>query len=282
MRLFPGGLPAALGLIAAVGAAPGVRAAPATQIQDAVARVVVVPEARPDVKVEILKANPRFPLRVWRFAGRTHIDGGLDHRIRGCRMRDGQPSALVAGIDETPYDAMPEVLIRTPMAARVFVSGAVWGAVGRSDLLEFSNAGCGDWVIANVRGRMKLSLEGAGGARAGQAKSAELYSDGAGNISTREIAGGVIAMTAASGGIDVASVGGAFNARVAGPGSVRAAAGRVSSMQATVAGSGGVTLDGVAGALNASILGSGDVRVTKVTGPVSKAIIGTGVVRVGS
>lgn len=281
MRQFAGGLAAALGLIAAVGA-PCAGAAPATQVRDAVARVVVLPEARSDVEVEIFKADRRLPLRVWRFAGRTYIEGGLGRRIRDCSVRSGEPSVFVAGIGQTAYDAMPQVLIHTPMASRVFVSGAVWGSIGRSDSLEFSNAGCGDWTIGNVRGRMRLSLEGAGAARAGQAGSAELYSDGSGAIVTREIAGGVVAMTAASGPIDVASVGGPFNARVAGPGSIRAAAGRVSVMQATVAGSGDVVLQGIAGTLNASILGSGDVTVSKVTGPVTKAVIGTGSVRVGS
>jgi hypothetical protein len=272
---------AALGFVAA-GAATGAAAAPATQIRDAVARVVILPEQRSDVKVEVYRSNPRLPLRVWRFAGRTHIDGGLAHRIGQCHMHGGQPSVVVAGLGETPYDSMPQVLVRTPMTARVFVSGAVWGSMGRSDNVEFSNAGCGDWTIANVRGRMHLSLAGAGGVKTGVAGSAELDSDGSGAIATREIAGGVTAMTAGSGQIDVASLNGVFNVSIAGSGSVRAAGGHATNMQATVAGSGGVTFDGIAEALKASILGSGDVKVTRVTGPVNKAVIGSGVVRVGS
>ncbi len=282
MRQHLGPLAASISLMASLGAATAAAAAPATQVHDAVVRVVVSPEARSDVKIDIIKANPRLPLRVWQFAGRTHLEGGLAGRIGACHMRGGQPSVFVKGLGDIPYDALPQVLIHTPMAARVFVGGAVWGSVARSDSLEFSNAGCGDWMIGNVRGHMTLSLEGDGGVRTGQAGAAGLYSDGSGAISTREIAGGVVAITAGSGNIDMASVSGPFNVKVAGSGSVRAAGGAVSVMQAQVAGSGGVTLQGVAQTLKASILGSGDVRVTRVTGPVTKVVIGSGAVRIGS
>jgi len=92
----------------------------------------------------------------------------------------------------------------------------------------------------------------------------------------------VAAMDVGSGDIDVASVNGPFNVRIAGSGRVRAASGRVSLMQASIAGSGGVLLNGVAGQLHASIMGSGDVRVARVTGGVTKAVMGSGEVRVGS
>jgi hypothetical protein len=278
MRQFLGAIATALGL----GAAWAAAAAPAAEIRNAVARVVVSPEVRSDIKVEVIRANPRLPLRIWSFAGRTYIDGGLEHRIGGCRTRAGAPSVLIRGLGETPYDAMPQVIIHTPMDARVFAGGAIWGAVGRSDSLEFANAGCGAWQLANVRGRMKLTLAGSGDARTGQAGSAELYTAGAATISTRDVASGVTAVNLGSGGIDIASVNGPFTARIAGSGSVRAAAGNVSDMHAAIAGSGDITLDGVAGALKASIVGSGDVRVTRVIGPISRAVIGSGVVRVGS
>ena len=89
-------------------------------------------------------------------------------------------------------------------------------------------------------------------------------------------------MNVGSGDIDVAAVNGAFDVRIAGSGRVRAAAGHASAMQASIAGSGGVALDGVADSLKASVVGSGDVRVTRVLGPVSKAVIGSGDVRFGS
>jgi hypothetical protein len=233
--------------------------------------------------VVVTKANPLLPIRVSRFGGRIFVSGGLGRRIGGClRKPQGRATVLISGIGETPYSALPQVVIHTPLDARVYVAGAAWGAVGRSESLEFSNAGCGDWVIANVRGRMRLSLAGAGGVRAGRAGRAELYSAGAGAIATRSIAGGVTAMSTDSGAIDIGEVDGPFTARVAGSGAIRAAAGRVTRLQATIAGAGDVTLAGTAQSLNASIFGSGDVRVTRVTGSVVKSVIGTGKVRIGA
>jgi hypothetical protein len=278
MRQFAGTLVAGAALFVAVAA----EAAPAVEIRNAAAQVIVTPEPRSDIKVELVRTNARLPLRIWRFAGRTFVDGGLQHRLRGCRIHGGAAGATIAGVGETPLSTLPEVVIHTPLDARVFAGGAVWGSVGRSNDLEFANAGCGEWVIANVRGRMKVSLAGTGAARTGQSGSAELYSAGAGSISTREVADGAVAMNFGSGQIQIASVNGPFTARIAGAGSVRAAAGRVSAMQAQVAGSGGISLDGVADRLQASIVGSGDVRVGRVTGPVRKDIIGSGIVRVGS
>jgi hypothetical protein len=89
-------------------------------------------------------------------------------------------------------------------------------------------------------------------------------------------------MNVGSGDIDIASLNGPLNVRIAGSGQVRVAAGRATSMQASIAGSGGVTLNGVAGSLRATVMGSGDVRVARVTGAISKSVMGSGVVQVGS
>ncbi len=279
MRWFTGALTAAGGL-ALAGAA---MAEPSVDINHAVARVVVSPEPRTDIKVEIVRANPRLPIRVWSFLGRTYVDGGFaGYRVHGCRGPVAQPSAFVAGIGEVGPDAMPQILIHTPMDASVNAGGAVFGQVGRSGSLELANAGCGDWQVGNVRGKMTVNVAGSGSVRTGQAGAAELRVAGSGSIVTREIAGPVVAMNVGSGDIDVASVQGAFNARIAGSGHVRVAGGHASAMQASIAGSGDIALAGVADSLNASVVGSGDVRVLRVTGPVHKAVVGSGDVRIGS
>jgi hypothetical protein len=79
----------------------------------------------------------------------------------------------------------------------------------------------------------------------------------------------------------VASVFGPVDARVAGPGGITIGGGSVTTMTVSIAGSGAVTLRGVAQSLKASIAGSGDVAVAKVTGPVTKQVFGSGAVRVG-
>ena len=279
MRWFTGALAAAGGLCLAGTA----MAAPRVSIEHAAVRVIVSPEPRSDIKVEIVKANPRLPLRVWSFLGETHVDGGFAAvRVRECHGPVGAPSVFVAGIGEVNADAMPKILIHTPMDARIGAGGAVFGQVGRSDTLELANAGCGDWQVGNVRGKMRITVGGSGSVRTGQAGSADLSVAGAGSIITHDVAGAVEATNVGSGDIDVASVQGPFNAQIAGSGHVKAAGGHASAMHASVAGSGDIALQGVADSLNASVMGSGDVRVLRVTGPVHKAIVGSGDVRIGS
>lgn len=279
MRWFTG----ALAVAGACGLAGAGAAAPAVDINHAVARVIVSPEPRTDIKVEIVRANPRLPIRVWSFMGRTYVDGGLSGaRLRGCHGPVSAPGASVLGVGEVSADDMPRLLIHTPMDARVAAGGAVFGQVGRSASLELSNAGCGDWQAGNVHGRMKVNVAGSGSVRAGQAGSADLRVAGSGSIATHDVAGRVEATNVGAGDIDVASVQGPFNARIAGSGHVKVAGGHASAMQASIAGSGDIALQGVADSLNASVVGSGDVRVLRVTGPIHKAVVGSGDVRIGS
>jgi hypothetical protein len=279
MRRSLGALAVGAGLLTAGAAC----AAPIVQIDHAVVRVIVSPERRADIKVDILKTNPRLPLRVWTFLGETHVDGGFaaDH-VRDCRGPVTQPSVYVAGVGQIGADAMPMIVIHTPMDVRVHAGGAVFGQIGRSASLDLANAGCGAWQVGNVRGKLKISVAGSGDVHTGQAGEAELMAAGSGAIVTREVAGPVAAMNLGSGDIEVASVRGPLNARIAGAGHVRVAAGHASAMQASIAGSGDIVLAGVADSLKASVVGSGDVRVGRVTGAVSKDIVGSGEIRIGS
>ena len=272
---------ATLTALAASFAAAYVQAAPSVEIRDAVARVIVSPEPRSDIRVEVVRANPRLPIHIWSFADHTFVDGGLLYRIRDCGERNGAPRVTVAGVGDVEADAMPQIVIHTPMDARVAASGAVWGQIGRTESLDFANAGCGSWQLANVRGKLKVKQAGSGMTHAGLAASAELSSAGSGFIATRDVAGPVVAMNVGSGDIDVGSLNGSFEVRIAGSGHVRAA-GHASAMHAQIAGSGDVDLDGVADSLRVSVMGSGGVRVRQVTGPVSKAVVGSGDVRIGS
>jgi hypothetical protein len=257
-------------------------AAPSIEINYAAARVTVSPEPRSDIRVDIFKPDARLPLRVWTFAGKTYVDGGLWNRLRGCGLRAGRPFARIAGQPDMPVEALPLVVVRTPMDARVAVGGEIWGQAGRSNSFELGNGGCGAWAVGDVRGKLKVSQAGSGDTRTGAAGAAELSATGSGSISTGAIGGPVTAMNVGSGDIVIAALNGPLNARIAGSGQVRVASGRATTMQASIAGSGGVTLNGVAGSLKASVMGSGDVRVAKVTGPVSKSVMGSGVVRIGS
>jgi hypothetical protein len=269
--------------IVAVGfaGAGATQAAPSVEIRHAAARVVVMPEARSDIVVTFAKTNSRLPLRESHFGSRTYIDGNVNHRVRGCRTAIGHQMVTIAGLGDVAVDDLPLIVIHTPMDVHLTAAEAVFGSVGRSDSLQFGNAGCGDWNIANVRGHMEISQAGSGDTHAGSAGSAELLISGSGDISTKDIHGGLSAVSAGSGDIQAASISGPFNARIAGSGDVRAAAGEASLMKVSIAGSGDVDFGGVAASLDASVVGSGDVHAGRVTGAVTRHLLGSGAVHVG-
>src|SRR5580698_4793923 len=58
-------------------AAAGSASAASLEIRNAALRVVVIPEARSDINITVIKANPRLPIRLSTdLAGGTVIDGG--------------------------------------------------------------------------------------------------------------------------------------------------------------------------------------------------------------
>jgi hypothetical protein len=276
--------PAHLGWVLAIGVAAlaqGATAAPSIQVRGAAARLTVIPEARRDIAVSLTHGDRRLPLRIAKLGDRIFITGDVGHRVHGCLTEGGRRVVAIWGRGTIPYEELPTILIRTPMAVRLSAGEAVFGEIGRSASVDFTNQGCGDWTIADVQQRLRLNQAGAGDARTGSAGLSDLSVAGSGGISTGQIRGGLTAVSSGSGAIQVASVFGPVDARVAGPGGIVLAAGDVTTMTVSIAGSGAVTLRGVAQNLKASIAGSGDVTVSKVTGSVTKQVFGSGAVRVG-
>jgi hypothetical protein len=257
-------------------------AAPSVQIKEAVARVTVIPEDRADVKVEFLTTNAALPLSVNRVGDKTVIDGDLrSNRLHNCTVRNGETSVSVRGVGRVDWEDMPQVVVRTPRAAKVSASGAVFGTVGRSQSLDFANAGCGDWTIANVSGPLDISLAGSGDVKAGSATATKINIAGSGDVSVGRIAGDLVANVAGSGDVHATSIGGNLKAAVAGSGDIHVDGGHARVMQVSVAGSGDVAFGGVADSLSANVMGSGDVSAARVTGAVSKSVMGSGEVRDG-
>lgn len=274
-------LPISLFAAAAATLAAGAAQAASVEIEDAVLRVTVIPENRTDTRVEWVKTHPSLPMEVRSAQGRTVIDGGKGRQIRGCRGAAGQTVVHVRGVGDIAYADMPQVVIRTPRDVSVEAEGAVFGSIGRSASVDLSNAGCGDWTIANVENRLKVSQAGSGSTRAGSAGSARVRIAGSGNVAAAAIRGGLDVDIAGSGDVAVASISGPLEVSVAGSGDVTVAGGRATTMSVSVAGSGDVDFDGVADSLRARIAGSGDVRVKQVTGEVSKTVMGSGDINIG-
>lgn len=268
---------AATGLAMAAGGAH----AASVEVKDAVARVVVIPEARSDIKVEFLASNARLPLTVRSLGGRVIVDGDLGRRIRSCHSNGNTIRVWVSGVGEVAYEDMPQIVIRTPKDVNIETGGAVFGSVGKSASLDLSNAGCGDWTVANVAGKMKINQAGSGNTVTGTSSEAVLRIAGSGDVRIGGIAGPMTAEMAGSGDVDAVSISGPLNVKIAGSGDVRIAGGHATEMMVSIAGSGDVSLDGVADSLRARIAGSGDVHVKQVNGPISKAIIGSGGVSIG-
>ena len=271
----------AIGAAAAATLAGPALAAPSVEIRDAAARVVVIPEARSDVKVEIVNTNASLPLYVREDGGRVIVDGHLRRRIGGCSTMFGKPTVQVRGLGQVAYDNLPQIVVRTPMDARVFAGGAVFGALGRADSVELSNAGCGDWTLANVKGLLKINEAGSGDARVGNAGELVVRVAGSGDIYAKEIAGPMTSDVAGSGDVTAESVSGPVHATIMGSGDVKVRDGHATELVVRIMGSGDVRFGGVADSLNAFIAGSGDVDVGKVTGQVKKMVAGSGDVNVG-
>lgn len=272
-----------LGLLAATTAlaVAGASDAATVEVRNAVARVVVIPEARNDIKVEIVRPNGALPLTVRTLGDRTTIDGDLDRRISDCRSAGDRSWVQVRGLGKVGWADMPQVVLHTPRDVKVEMGGAVFGSVGRSASLSLGNSGCGDWTIANVEGAARISQAGSGDTQVGTTGMLKIRVAGSGNVAASDVRGGLEVAIAGSGSAGVRSIAGPLIITVAGSGDVNVASGKASEMKVSVAGSGDIDFGGVAETLRARVAGSGDVRVNAVTGEISKSIMGSGSVRVG-
>ena len=264
-------------------AAPG---GPSVDVRDAAARMVVIPEARSDVDVQIAGGDARLPRPQVRIEqGRVIVDGGLAHRIASCRS-EGRGASLrrrvdVRGIGTVAYEQLPVITARVPLRAAVGVSGAVWGEVGPTEQLQLAHAGCGDWTVAPVRGALDLATTGSGDTRARTAGRLDSATRGSGDLYMDAVDGPSRISIAGSGDVRIGRVSGEVADDTAGSGDVVIDGGRAPNVAVHIAGSGDFVFRGEAGALSASIAGSGDVHVAHVTGPVSKSVHGSGDVTTG-
>jgi hypothetical protein len=262
-------------------AATAAAADPTIEVRHAAARVVVVPEARSDIAVTVLKSNPKLPLKITREGDLVIVDGGLGWGAPNCHGADGHYWVDGFTIGHVGWDELPQVVIHTPLKAHVGASGAVFGEVGRGQGLDLANAGCGDWKLADQAGPLNVRLAGSGDVRAGAAQSVEAKISGSSDLYLRQAADGLSAGISGSGDIHVGRLDGRLHVHISGSGDVDVHDGQVSDMDVSVAGSGDVRFGGVARSLEASVAGSGDVSVAHVTGSVTKHVAGSGDVTVG-
>lgn len=281
----------ALALAGAASASPD-----QVEIKNAVARVVVVPEARSDVAYEIRRGRADLPpIQAHKdIDGRLVLDGGLGTPFFHECSRRGGPHGQAIDVAHPPADMQvkvsghapialadaPAIILHTPKTVRVKAGEAVFGAIQRADSVELRSAGCGDWTVDNVSGRLSVSVAGSGDVHATTAGDLDAHISGSGDVYLTS-ATRVDASIAGSGDVRIKRVSGDIHAHIAGSGDVDVAEGHAPDVSADIAGSGDVRFGGEADRVDAHIVGSGDVNVRSVRGEVHKAVVGSGSVNVG-
>ena len=310
-------LQAALGLTGLM-AAGAASAEPSLEIQHAAVNVVIMPENRTDVVVEVRKANANLPLYITKVGDSVVVDGHLLPMFTQCHGSGPNLRAMIFGKGDYGVDDLPQIIVRTPMDVRVSTGGIVVGSVGRANSVTLNHGGCGGWTVANVEQALQARLSGVGNIETGSAGSAdlvisgsghlkagvirnmmsarvsgsgaitsvssgaaELTITGSGSVASGPVTGGLNATISGSGDLTVARLDGPFTARISGVGHVRVPAGQVTAMDAKISGSGDVEFGGVAQTLDAVVTGAGGVRAAEVTGSVTKHVSGVGSIQIG-
>lgn len=293
MKRFITAASAAIALLAFAGAAEA--KGPEVEIKDAVARVIVIPEDRTDIAVEVVAgSNKELPAITMErtAAGKLKLNGNLRRKIRGCDTEGAAPvggtqlesvsnvNVRIRGIGEVGMSETPIITLRVPRDVKIEAGGALFGWIGRTNSLELGNAGCGDWVVGDSAGAVELSQAGSGDTRMGKSGSLSVSIAGSGDVqagATNDLEVSI----AGSGDVVVASVRGKVDASIAGSGNVTVNGGAIGHVEASIAGSGDVDINAPATSVEASIMGSGDVNVRSVSGKVEKSVMGSGSINVG-
>ena len=298
-------------------AAPAV-AAPTLVLRHAAVAIVIEPEDRSDIVVDVWRPNARLPLEVRRVGDDVVIDGHLTGWFTNCHGSGANLHAFVFGRGDFSVAQMPQVVVRTPLDVVVDSGAIARGFITRSHNLTMTSSGCGDWTLANVAGRLDTGVSGVGELRTGSSQdadvslsgtgrvsigqvmrqavvrvsgagalslraagSADLTLSGTGALTTGPIAGELRTTMTGAGGMKVESVGGPVSARVSGVGGLDIAGGHATRLDADVSGVGHIRFGGVADTLDANVSGVGGVDVARVTGDVIKHVSGVGAVEVG-
>ena len=156
----------------------------------------------------------------------------------------------------------PVIVLHTPKDVRVRAGGAVFGAVLRADSVDLGAAGCGDWTVDNVSGRLDVHVAGSGDVHAAHAGELKVEIAGSGDVTVAS-ASRLEASIAGSGDVRLRRVDGDIHAHIAGSGDVFVDDGHATLVSADIAGSGDVKFGGEADLVDAHIMGSGDVEVPR-------------------
>ena len=252
--------------------------ASAIRLRHVAARVVVTPEDRTDVSVQI--SNPgRAPTpTVSLEEGRLTIDGRLRGRIGDCQ-EDGVD---LRGYDYVANDEMPLITIRAPQDLDLGITGAGTAEIGATQSLDLGINGCVHASAGDVATQATLDLNGSGRIALAGSAQANMDLNGSGDIRVETVRAGADAEVNGSGNVTIVSLTGPLNIDNRGSGSLGVEGGAVTQADIELFGSGQVSIQAPMERLNVSIFGSGDVDAPVAVGELEAEIFGSGDVRVQS
>jgi hypothetical protein len=266
------------------------------EIRHAAARIVVTPEDRADISIEI--DNPgQLPMpEIHAEDGQLIVEGRLRGRIQECL----EDAVDVRGYGVIAAPELPLITIRAPRTLSLDIGSGSVTRIGPSQTLEAAFSGCGSADIGDVAETLGLDLSGAGAVNAGAARVLKADMAGSGALRVGAVAERAEIDLAGSGEVDLASLTGALALDGAGSGSFRLGGGAlteanidlagsgdveiaapVQHLQVSIVGSGDVDVAGAVGDIDADIAGSGGITAQAVTGAVRKNVWGSGDVHVG-
>ena len=248
-------------------------------LDDVVARVVVIPEARSDIQVQVQPGRAQLPLRVDRSGANVRVSGGYE--VNRCSGRAEAMQVRVRGRGDFSMADAPVITVRAPRSVTIRKDGgAVVGSVGPTQDLTLSAGGCSRFTLGDVAGTLTLDQSGGASASINRARIARLRASGGGSIELQSTAS-LDADASGGGVVRVTSVSGPVSAEGSGGGGVKVAGGRTGLLRADASGGGWVDFDGVADALDANASGGGRVSVARVTGRVDRSSSGGGSISIG-
>ena len=248
----------------------GQSAAAELVLDDAVARVVVIPEARADIQVEVAPGRNGAPaVRVSRSGDTVTVSGGS--RIKMCNFdQDGESWLMLKGGDRIEMDDIASVTVRAPRDVRISGGGgAILGSIGRSQTLNIEQSGCANWTAADVAGPLTAEMSAGANLRAGSTPSARLSADSGGAV--RVVRADRLEATATAGGAVKAVSAGVVEATATGGGVVSIDGGSSRSLTGTATGGAHIRHKGQVGELEANASGGAVIRVAHASRVLSSS-----------
>jgi len=236
------------------------------EVKHTAAHIIVTPEDRQDISIEI--DNPgRTPMPTVsrESGGKVVIDGHLRGRVGDCRD-DGMN---VVGYGSLSIDQLPQITIHTPRDVKIDLSGGNSSEIGAAQSVDASVSGCGQTTVADVAQTLKANISGSGNLTAGAAQNLDLDVAGSGHATIGAVRAGADISIAGSGLITIASLTGNLKANAEGSGDMNIQNGDIQNAHLEVAGSGNTQISAAIQSLDGELAGSGGLNIDH--GPVTEA-----------